>query len=328
MRWSTIVAVLAFPCATFPAIRAQANCNSANSCFSETNSNTGFAMDGTSDGIAISGISVGPTSGASIGLSGQSSVNGGYGVKALASSIASGSSWGVYAEADTSSGIGVEGYSAQGYVGVYGVAAGTSGNGVYGQNGDTAGTVPAISSFSGSASTGLAYFGNGGIIISSSVAEKSGGGSWTATSDARVKKNMTPFTAGLKELLQVKPITYQYNGLGGTTADGRTYVGVVAQELEKVLPEMVSSRKARFHIVDTKEVDIKRVDPSEFTYLLINAVKEQQQIIQEQDNRIAALESRTNSLASVLPSGRSELAFMLGLVPVGLVVAIRRRRQG
>jgi hypothetical protein len=232
---------------------------------------------------------------------------------------------GIGVKGENTHGVGVQGISST-YVGVYGHS--VSHNAVYGENSDTSGTIPAISAYSGSASTGTAYYGNGGIIISSGTAEKAGGGGWTATSDARVKKDVAPFTKGLNEVLKVRPVSFQYNGLGGTVVDGRTYVGVIAQEIEKVDPAMVTTRKARLHSVDTQEVDIKRVDPSEFTYLLINAVKEQQKLIQEQGDRIVALESRGSTVtSSILPSGRTELAFMLGLLPVGLVVAARRRRK-
>jgi len=44
-------------------------------------------------------------------------------------------------------------------------------------------------------------------------ASKSGGGVWAAWSDARLKKNIVPYNAGLKEILQINPVRFQYNEL-------------------------------------------------------------------------------------------------------------------
>jgi len=106
------------------------------------------------------------------------------------------------------------------------------------------------------------------------TAEKPGGGQWSATSDARVKKDVENLSYGLAALERVRPVTFKYNGLGGTKEDNVKYVGVVAQELEKALPFMVTSKKAKLRADDVTPTDIKQVDPSAFTYVLINAVKE------------------------------------------------------
>jgi len=135
--------------------------------------------------------------------------------------------------------------------------------------------------------------------------------------------------------MRVRAVRFKYNGLGGTSDDGREYVGVIAQDLEKIMPTMVSSRSAKLHQTDAQETDIKVVDPSAFTYLLINSVQEQQKVIQEQqksiqrqEERIAKLERSASPIASsVLSRGVPVTAATLGLLPVGLIVAIRRRRK-
>ena len=197
-------------------------------------------------------------------------------------------------------------------------------NAVLAQNSDTTMAAAAVSALAGS-SSGLAYYGTGNIIISGSLAQKAGGGSWTAPSDIRIKKDVTPLRLGLDQLRQIRPVTYKYNGLGGTTDDGQEYVGVVAQELEKIFPKMVTSRKGKLHPSDTAETDIKVVDPSALTYVLINSVKEQQQIIDRQERRIAALERGRGVSASMLSNG-AEMALAFGLLPLGFV-ALRRRKE-
>jgi len=230
-------------------------------------------------------------------------------------------STGVYGEGTAAGGVGVEGYT-NGAIGVYGYNAGSSGNGLVGQNvfssdAAVAGLAPNDS--------GLAFWGTGGIIVTGS-AQKPGGGMWSNYSDARVKKDVHPLRWGLEELRAVHPVTYKYNGLGGTTDDGHQYVGVIAQELEKILPSMVTSRAGKLRSTDTEQTAIKVVDPSAFTFVLINAVKEQQEIIDRQEHRIAALEhGRRTSLAASMLDGRVCVGLAFGLLPFGFV-ALRRRK--
>jgi hypothetical protein len=133
------------------------------------------------------------------------------------------------------------------------------------------------------------------------------------------------FHGGLSELLRVRPVSYIYNGLGGTVDDGKEHVGVLAQELEKVFPAMVGSSKGRLHPTDVEETDIKEVNPSNFTYVLINAVQQQQQIIDRQEARIAALEANRRPLISGV--GQSGLGFGLAVVVGAVVVGVRRRKR-
>jgi hypothetical protein len=229
--------------------------------------------------------------------------------------------------------------------GVYGeslLGAGVSGqsdtgNGVLGVT--TTGPGAAVSAGSPSAS-GLAYWGTGGLNITGSLqigsqndtnartgngsAWKPGGNMWSSnSSDLRTKKDIRDFRQGLAEVLRVRPVTYKYNGLGGTQDDGMEYVGVIAQELEKVAPTMVLTRKALLHNSDANPTDIKTVDPSAFTYMLINAIQEQQRLIEGQDARIQALERTHRPLMSPLTAGVGLVT--VGLVPLGLIAARRRR---
>jgi len=103
---------------------------------------------------------------------------------------------------------------------------------------------------------------------------KAGGGSWSAISDARVKEAVSTFEPGLTEVEQVRPVKFRYNGLGGTVADGKEHVGVIAQELERVAPYMVQTTKTKLRASDPAETDLKTVDPSALTYMLVNAVKD------------------------------------------------------
>ena len=221
---------------------------------------------------------------------------------------------------------GVQGYS-QNSIGIYGYSPST--NGIVGQNGRTDWAAAAISALSGGPH-GLAVYAGGDIVVTGDLqvsgdATKYGSLAWTTPSDARIKKDVAALRLGLTQLKEVRPVTYKYNGLGGAPNDGREYVGVIAQELEKVFPSMVSSKKVKLHPEDALETDIKVVDPSAFTYLLINSVKEQQALIERQERRIAALERGRGVAASMFGGSGVELGLAVGLLPLGFM-ALRRRK--
>jgi hypothetical protein len=92
-------------------------------------------------------------------------------------------------------------------------------------------------------------------------------------SDQRLKKDIADYNGGLSEIDKIHVVKYKYNGKG-ETRDGEEQVGVLAQELEQTHPAMVSSVGRKFNAEDAKNTDIKMVNQTAFTYMLINAVKE------------------------------------------------------
>ncbi|WP_350159281.1 tail fiber domain-containing protein [Bdellovibrio sp. 22V] len=117
-------------------------------------------------------------------------------------------------------------------------------------------------------------------------AYKPGGGSWLATSDSRLKTDIKDFNPGLNELLKVHPVWFRYNGKGGTVDDGKQYVGVIAQELAPIAPYMVQKEKAKIEKTDKAESEIYKVDPSAFTYMIINSVKQLTQKFSSFENKV------------------------------------------
>jgi hypothetical protein len=119
-------------------------------------------------------------------------------------------------------------------------------------------------------------------------ASKVGGGSWAGYSDLRLKQNVVPYTDGLVALLKIKPVWYNYNQLSGYDVT-KKYVGVLAQDLKEVSPYMVTESATK------KAADgsgYLSVDNSAMTYMLINAVKEQQAVIEALKKRIEVLEKK------------------------------------
>jgi UDP-N-acetylmuramoyl-tripeptide--D-alanyl-D-alanine ligase len=94
------------------------------------------------------------------------------------------------------------------------------------------------------------------------------------TSDARLKDNIEDFNSGLYELLGIRIRSYYFNGLGEIPRTSERAVGVIAQEVEQTNPSLVKTRKVKMHPEDLDLTEIKSVDYSKFTYMLINGVKQ------------------------------------------------------
>ena len=122
------------------------------------------------------------------------------------------------------------------------------------------------------------------LELSTNSAGKPGTNTWTIASDLRLKQDINPYTQGLQQLMQINPVTYHYNEKSGFDTKPE-YVGIIAQDLQKIAPYMVST-------VKRKDADYLGVDNGAMTYMLINAVKEQQEIIEALKKRIEVLERK------------------------------------
>ncbi|MFZ9846747.1 MAG: tail fiber domain-containing protein [Flavobacteriales bacterium] len=99
-------------------------------------------------------------------------------------------------------------------------------------------------------------------------------GAITACSDFRYKKEITPLSNSLSNVLQLSGVTYLWkiDEFPAKKFSNNRQIGVIAQEVEKIYPELV------FTDVD----GYKSVDYSRFTPILLEAMKEQQKMIEEQ----------------------------------------------
>jgi hypothetical protein len=131
----------------------------------------------------------------------------------------------------------------------------------------------------------------GALILAGSTAQKASGTTWSNPSDTRLKDNKQNYTKGLNELLQINVKTWEWNGKAGTT-QGDVGIGIIADEIETILPNTIDTYKAKLNEGDIEQTDVKRFDATEITWLLLNSVKEQQAIIEQLKVRLTALESK------------------------------------
>lgn len=85
--------------------------------------------------------------------------------------------------------------------------------------------------------------------------------------------------------------------------DTRIYQGVIAQELQKIAPDMVRE-------VIVNKVRYLEVDPNKFTYALINAVQEQQNLINELKQLFETQNTKIERLETQLKKQRKEIEYI------------------
>jgi hypothetical protein len=116
-------------------------------------------------------------------------------------------------------------------------------------------------------------------------ASKTGGTTWLAFSDRRLKNIKSPFTTGLSAVMKLQPVRYEYKSDNALKlVNEGEHIGFAAQDVQKVIPEAVTTNSQGYLMVNG--------DPIIWT--MLNAIKEQQKEIQELKKEIRQLRgSRT-----------------------------------
>ena len=123
------------------------------------------------------------------------------------------------------------------------------------------------------------------------TASKTGGGSWDSFSDERLKNITGRFTPGLKAVMQLQPLRYEYkpdNALGLKSSG--EHIGFGAQAVQKIIPEAVSTNDKGYLLVNN--------DPILWT--MLNAVKEQQRTIEGLKRETGRLKAKNSEVVARL----------------------------
>jgi len=97
-----------------------------------------------------------------------------------------------------------------------------------------------------------------------------------ASSDERLKDNIELISNPIEKVQSLKGVTWSWNENADELQKSLPNVGVIAQDVEKVLPQLVHDRENGF----------KGVDYAKLTGLLIEAIKEQQKQIDELKSKL------------------------------------------
>ena len=280
-----------------------------------TNGNVGIGLINPSTKLEVFGSS--PTAGTILARATGSSGIGVYGISSLGTGVigeGSGSADGVIGQ--TASGTGVDGFSSFGrgveasVIGQGAIALKTQGTSFF--KGDTtpltvanagsgmgiaigtAGTLGYVSAFDYSTNqTGTLLLNNGGGRVGINTnspdqpltvngnASKPGGGSWLAFSDERLKNIKGSFNDGLKAVMKLRPLRYEYkkDNIAGVKSDGE-HIGFSAQEVEKVIPEAVTKTEQGIRLVNNDPIILA----------MLNAIKEQQSTIENLSRQVRQLQ--------------------------------------
>lgn len=114
------------------------------------------------------------------------------------------------------------------------------------------------------------------------VAGSAHASSFPTSSDVRLKKNITPLKGVLPKLEKINGVAFDWNStyqaMGRAT--GHREVGLIAQEVEAVFPELVTT---------WGNEDYRAIDYGRLAGILVEAIKEQQAQIRELREEVAAL---------------------------------------
>jgi hypothetical protein len=114
------------------------------------------------------------------------------------------------------------------------------------------------------------------------------------TSDLRLKKDIQPTFYGLKEVLQMRPVSYLWKDIAGSRK-----LGFIAQELQQLIPEVVS--------IGNDENKTLGVFYSDLIPVLTKAIQEQQVLIETLQREKASTTNELNLLKEKNANTTSEL---------------------
>jgi hypothetical protein len=123
------------------------------------------------------------------------------------------------------------------------------------------------------------------------------------TSDKSKKENIKELSFGLDALLQLKPVSYTWKDRNLQVGTGTNY-GFIAQDLEQVIPDVVvhsitspeeieNARKEKGIELDPETYGVKY---SELIPVMVKAMQEQQEIIENQNLKIDLLQQQIDEL--------------------------------
>ena len=114
---------------------------------------------------------------------------------------------------------------------------------------------------------------------------------WDQTSDERIKKNIVDNNKGLEFINKIQVRNFEYrteeeitdfkNPKSAVVPKSGVQIGTIAQEIEKILPELVTETSA----------GVKNVNTDPLVWYLINAVKELSAKNTTLETRVATLEA-------------------------------------
>jgi Chaperone of endosialidase len=118
-------------------------------------------------------------------------------------------------------------------------------------------------------------------------------------SSERWKTNVQPIEGALAKVQDLRGVSYDWKD------SGKHDIGLIAEEVGGVVPEVV--------VYEANSKDSPAVDYAGLVPLLIEAIKEQQKVLEEKDTALADLEARVQALEeATITEAREDQRYRLG----------------
>lgn len=237
----------------------------------------------------------------------------------------------IFSKTNTSSGVEtINSYNAGSGAGIY--ASSADGYGVYGVSNSSSGVYGQASITGGSNSVGVRGFGNYGIYATTANNTSYYAGYFVgdvlsttgvyATSDQKLKENINDVTSAMDIINRLHPKFYTFRNDGDyklMNLPKGTHYGLIAQDVEKVLPNLVKDSKfdaslaqarlprksgegepkASSQSEKSKEaIDFKTLNYTELIPIIIKGMQEQEEVINRQQQQIDELKQLVQTIAS------------------------------
>ncbi|KIA95660.1 hypothetical protein OA93_18110 [Flavobacterium sp. KMS] len=121
---------------------------------------------------------------------------------------------------------------------------------------------------------------------------------FTQTSDQRYKKDIEPIKGALKMVKQMEGVGYNWRSdeFKDKKFDEKHQLGVIAQDILKIVPDAVSKDEKGYYTVNYVAL----------VPVLIEAIKEQQMIIEVQEQKFNTQQTQINELRTLINSIKTE----------------------
>ena len=116
-------------------------------------------------------------------------------------------------------------------------------------------------------------------------------GSWTTTSDKRLKKNIVSMDSAINKILKLRPVNYDW--ISSSKKDS----GFIAQEMKEILPTIVYENSDEHYSIDYSKI----------TPYLTKAFQEQNTIVKQMEEKINLQDIKIKKLEDLLKKQKQEI---------------------
>ena len=139
----------------------------------------------------------------------------------------------------------------------------------------------------------------GALSVAGSAVRDNGSPLWDIPSDERLKQRIRPYEHGLEAVLQLHTKRFVYiDDPVHHTFSGREHVGLIAQQVEEVIPEAVTQGSDGY----------RTLNASPIYWAAVNAIQELNAKVEGKNSEIAALREQNRSMEQRLAALEKLLA--------------------